>query len=58
MKDTCITLKDKKFALDRGESMPAAIWSDFETIVLSEIVSSFMNHNTMPLHVYYDFIMT
>ena len=33
--------KAKKFALDRGESMSAAIWSDFESIVLSEIVSSF-----------------
>ena len=33
--------KSKKFALDRGESMSAAIWSDFESIVLSEIVSSF-----------------
>ena len=33
--------KAKKFALDRGESMSAAIWSDFESIVLSEIVSPF-----------------
>ena len=33
--------KSKKFTLDRGESMSAAIWSDFESIVLPEIVSSF-----------------
>ena len=32
--------KSKKFALDRGESLSAAIWSDFESIVLSEILSS------------------
>ena len=31
----------QKIALDRGESMSAAIWSDFESIVLSEIVYSF-----------------
>ena len=27
----------KKFAIDRGESMSNAIWSDFEAIVLSEV---------------------
>ena len=32
----------KKIALDRRESMPAITWSDFESIALSEIVSSFL----------------
>ena len=31
----------RKAKKDCGESMSAAIWSDFESIVLSEIVSSF-----------------
>ena len=40
-KDTCIAegyTEKQKFALDHGESMSAAISSDFESIVLSEIV--------------------
>ena len=30
----------KQFAGERGESLSTAIWSDFETIVLMEIIST------------------
>ena len=39
-KDTCIT-EGHTEKQKNGESMSAAIWSDFESIVLSEIVSPF-----------------
>ena len=29
----------KKFALDRGESLSTSLWSDFESIVLNEILN-------------------
>ena len=52
--------KSKKFALDRGESMSAAIWSDFESTVLAEIVSSFSEpqHDATILQLYNDIITT
>ena len=30
----------KKFAIDRGESLSDAIWSDFETIIVMEVSQS------------------
>ena len=47
-----------QFALDRGESMSAAIWSDFESIVLAEIVSSFSEpqHDATILRLYNDIV--
>ena len=37
----------KKFALDRGESLSTAIWSDFESIVLEEISASEQQDESM-----------
>ena len=48
--------KSKTFTLDRGESIFVAMWLDFESIVLSKIVSSFTEPQHYIIRLYNDIV--